>query len=419
MNVLLQQVTIICSTSAFNKQVKDILILNGTIKQIANNIAAENYVVVKGNNLHVSIGWMDIFSNFAEPGYEYREDFETGANAAMAGGFTDVMLIPNTKPIVDSKAKVEFVKQRFVKTALNIYPIGAITTDTNGNTLTEMYDMYNSGAIAFSDGIKSIQQSGILLKALQYTNAKNAVIIQIPNDISISEGGLMNEGIESTKLGLPGSPAIAEEIMIARDIELLSYSNSTLHITGVSTNKGLTLIKAAKQNGLKITCSVTPYHLFFSDKDLINYDTNLKVTPSLRTIEDVNALQAGLINGDIDCIASHHAPYSWDEKVCEFEYAKNGMITLQTMYGTINDILNDTEALVKLFTENNRNIFGIPTPLIEEGANACITIFEPDTEYIFEECMIVSKSKNSAFVGQKMKGKIVGIVNKGMMVLNK
>jgi dihydroorotase len=418
MNVLLQQVTIIAASSAYHKQVKDILIVDGVIKQIADAIFPENNKVIKGTDLHVSIGWMDIFADFAEPGNEHRETLESGANAAAAGGFTDVMLIPNTNPVVDSKAQVAFLIERAKQLPINIYPIAAVTKNAEGNTLAEMYDMHASGAIAFSDGTKSIQQSGILLKALQYVAAKNATIIQVADDKSISEGGLMNEGIESTKLGLPGKPSIAEELMIASNIELLDYTNSKLHITGVSTKKGIELIAAAKKKDLQITCSVTPYHLYFCDEDLSSYDTNLKVNPPLRTRADMHALQAALCAGEIDCIASHHIPQSWDEKVCEFEYAKNGMITLQTLYGTVNAIMNDKEALVKMFTENNRNIFDIAKPTIEENATACLTIFEPNTEFIFEENMIVSKSKNSGFIGKIMKGNVVGIINKGKMVLN-
>ncbi len=419
MNLLLQQVTIIAASSAYHKQVKDILIVDGIIKQIGNSISTENYDIIKGNDLHVSIGWLDIFADFAEPGNEHRETLENGANAAAVGGFTDVMLIPNTNPVVDSKAQVAFLIERAKLLPINIYPIGAVTKNADGNTLAEMYDMHTSGAVAFSDGTKPIQQSGIVLKALQYVAAKNATIIQIADDKSISDGGLMNEGIESIRLGLPGKPAIAEELMIASNIELLDYTNSKLHITGVSTKKGIELIAAAKKKGLHISCSVTPYHLYFCDEDLSGYDTNLKVNPPLRTRADMHALQTALCAGEIDCMASHHAPYSWDEKVCEFEYAKNGMITLQTLYSTVNAIINDTETLVKLLTENNRNIFEIETPRLEENTTACLTIFEPNTEYIFEENMIVSKSKNSAFVGKKMKGKVVGIINKGKMLLQK
>ena len=418
MNALIKKATIICPTSPFHLQVKDVLIVDGIIKAIENEISSDNYQTIIGNNLHLSIGWMDTFADFAEPGNEHRETLESGANAAAAGGFTDVMLIPNTLPTVSSKAQIEFLIERSKSLPVTIHPIGSITKNAEGTALTEMYDMYNSGAIAFSDGRKSIQQAGVLLKALQYVSAKDAVIIQVPDDKSISDGGLMNEGIVSTKLGLPGNPAMAEEVMIARDIALLHYTDSHLHITGVSTKKGIDLIKNAKKEGLQISCSVTPYHLFFSEEDLADYDTTLKVNPPLRTREDVIALQNALRSGVIDCIASHHTPQCADDKICEFEYAKNGMITLQTVYGTVNTIINNTELLVKIFTENNRNVFGLNMPVIETAAPACITIFEPATNYIFEERAILSKSKNSPFIGKESKGKVIGIINKNKLVLN-
>ena len=419
MNALIKKATIICPSSPFHLQVKDILIIDGIIKAIENDISSDNYQTIIGNNLHLSIGWMDIFADFAEPGNEHRETLESGANAAAAGGFTDVMLIPNTLPTVSSKAQIEFLIERSKSLPVTVHPIGAVTNNTEGTAITEMYDMHNSGAVAFGDGRKSIQQAGILLKALQYVSAKNAVIIQVPDDKSISDGGMMNEGIVSTQLGLPGNPAMAEEVMIARDIALLHYTDSHLHITGVSTKKGIDLIKNAKKEGLQITCSVTPYHLFFNEEDLVDYDTNLKVNPPLRTREDVAALQDGLRSGVIDCIASHHTPQCADEKICEFEYAKNGMITLQTLYGTVNGIINDTELLVRMLTEQNREIFGLMIPEIEIGAPACLTIFESSTNYNFEEKDILSKSKNSAFIGKEMKGKVIGIINKNKLVLNK
>jgi dihydroorotase len=417
MNLLLQQVTIIAESSAYHKQVKDILIVDGIIRKITDNINEENAEVIKGNNLHASIGWMDIFADFAEPGYEHRETLQTGANAAAAGGFTDVMLIPNTNPVVDNKSQVSYLIEKSKSLPINIYPIGAVTKNTNGEALSEMYDMHDSGAVVFSDGKKPIQQAGVLLKALQYVAAKNAVIIQQANDESISHGGLIHEGIMSTQLGLPGIPALAEELMVARDIALLQYTNSALHITGVSTKKSIELIAAAKKVGLNITCSVTPYHLQFSDEDLNSYDTNLKVNPPLRTKNDVKAVQKALQNGTIDCVASHHNPQSWDDKTIEFEYAKNGMLTLQTMYSSVNAIVENTEDVVKILTTNNRNIFGITTPTIEIDKAACLTIFEPNTEFVFEEKAILSKSKNSPYIGKKCKGKVIGIINKGQNIL--
>ena len=354
---------------------------------------------------------MDIFTDFAEPGTEHRETLETGAAAAAAGGFTDVLLIPNTVPALASKGQVEYIKQRSKDLPINIHPIASVTKNIEGDELAEMYDMHAGGAIAFSDGTRTIQQSGLLLKALQYAAAKNAVIIQLPDDRTISAGGLMNEGIVSTRAGLPGNPAIAEELMIARDISLLEYTGSKLHITGVSTKKGIEEIRSAKKKGLSVTCSVTPYHLTFCDEDAENYDTNFKVNPPLRTRADKEALQDALRNGDIDCIAGHHSPQCIDDKICEFEYAKNGMITLQSVFSAVNAVMQNTEDLVKIMSENPRDIFSLEVPEIKEGAHACLTLFEPATEYVFEESMIRSLSKNSPFIGKRVKGKVIGIIN--------
>ncbi len=418
MNILLQKATIIGAHSAFHQQIKDILIIDGVITTIADHINEDNAQVIKGNNLHVSIGWLDIFADFAEPGNEHRETLKTGSNAAAAGGFTDVMLVPDTNSVVDSKSQIEFLIQRSKELPVTIHPIGAVSKNLEGNQLSEMYDMHNSGAVAFSDGRKSIQQSGLLVKALQYVAAKNATIIQIPNDKSISCGGLIHKGITSTQLGLPGIPSMAEEIMVARDIALLEYTNSALHFTGISTLASLNLIKEAKKRGLNITCSTTPYHLLFCDEDLKNYDTNLKVNPPLRGRTDMLAMQEALKNGDIDCVASHHNPQTWDDKICEFEYAKNGMITLQTLYSNLNGLLNDTSQIIDILSVKNRTIFDLNIPKIEEGYQASLTIFEPNTEFIFEENLIQSKSKNSAFIGKKLKGKVIGIVHKNNIVLN-
>ncbi|MFC4261365.1 dihydroorotase family protein [Ferruginibacter yonginensis] len=418
MNVLLKQATIIAPHTAYHKQVNDILITDGIIAQIGTHIETNNASVIEGNQLHVSIGWCDIFADFGTPGFEHRETFETGAAAAAAGGFTDVMLLPDTNPVIDNQSMVSFIQQSTAHLPVNIVPIGAVTKNSAGTELSEMYDMHQHGAVAFSDGKKSIQQAGILLKALQYVQAKNATIIQIPNDKSISDGGLINEGIMSTQLGLPGIPAIAEVVMINRDIELLKYTQSRLHFTGISTQQSVQIIKAAKAQGLQVTCSVTPYHLTFSDEDVVSYNTNLKVHPPLRTKADVMALQNALQEGVIDGIASHHSPQTWDDKVCEFEYAKNGMLTLQTVFGSIHKVWQNVEALVQILTVKNRLIFNLPIPTFAIGEKACITIFEPNTSYVFTEKDIVSASKNSAYINQTLTGKVVGIINKNKVIIN-
>ncbi|MES2850083.1 MAG: dihydroorotase [Bacteroidota bacterium] len=414
MKVLIKQATIVSSSSPFNGLTKDILIDNGIIAKIGDGITDKDATLIQRPGMHVSIGWMDIFSHFCDPGLEYRETLETGANAAAAGGFTEVMILPNTNPVVHAKSQVEYIVQKAKSLPVNIYPIGAVTKNAEGNELAEMYDMQQSGAIAFGDGINAIQNSGLLIKALQYVKTFDGTVIQIPDDRSIAPGGLMNEGIVSTQLGLPGKPAMAEELIVARDIKLARYADSKLHFTGVTTAKSVEYIKRAKQGGIKVTCSVTPYHLFFSDEDLRTYDTNLKVNPPLRNIENKEALLKGLLDGTIDCIASHHIPHNYDNKVCEFEYAKNGMVGLESLFGSVWSMVNGQWSIadtVERFSIAPRKIFGLPVPVIEEGALASITLFNPNEEYVFDETMIASKSKNSAFIGKQLKGKVVGIIN--------
>ena len=310
--------------------------------------------------------------------------------------------------------------QKSKSLAVNIHPLGAITKNIEGKDLAEMYDMHASGAIAFSDGLQPVQTPGLFLKALQYVKAFDGILIQMPIDNTIGTHGLVNEGIISTQLGLPGIPAIAEEIMIKRDIELVRYTNSKLHLTGVSTEKSVQLIEAAKAEGLLISCSVTPYHLFFCDEDLQDYDTNLKVNPPLRSKQDMLALRKAVINGTIDCIASHHIPQNWDNKTCEFEYAKNGMIGLETSFAVVNEVLPKltTEQLIKLFSFNARSIFKIALHTIEEGADADITLFNRNKNTLLTKENIKSKSSNSPFLNKELKGKVIGIINKGQLFLN-
>lgn len=416
MKVLLKDVII--SSSSPNTKPTDILIDNGIIVQIEKNINSSADKIIHHKNLHVSVGWMDCFPNFCDPGNEHKETLETGSKAAAAGGYTEVMLIPNSNPAVHNKSQVEYIVQRSKDLPVTIHPIGAITKNAEGKELSEMYDMKNSGAIAFSDGINSLQSSGIMLKALEYIKAIDGIIIQLPDDKNIAPNGLMNEGIISVKSGLPGRPAIAEEVLIARDIELLKYTDSRIHFTGISTKKSLEIILKAKSDGLKVSCSVTPYHLFFTDEDLKDYDTNLKVNPPLRTKDDMLALREGIRSGVIDFIASHHQPQHWDDKTCEFEYAKYGMIGLESVFGVAGICGVNIADFIKMQTENIRKIFNIEFPQIKNGTTANLTLFDPGAEYIFEEENIYSKSRNSPYIAKKLKGKSFGIINGDRLFLN-
>lgn len=421
MQVLIKQARIISPTSPFNGQTKDILISNGVIAKIADAITDAAAQLIEQPGLCVSIGWMDSFSSFGDPGFEHKETLETGAAAAAAGGFTAVLALPNTNPVVHNKTQVEYIVQKSKTLPVTIHPIGAVTKNTEGKELAEMYDMQQSGAAAFGDGTHTIQSAGILLKALQYIKSFDGVIIQVPDDKSIGANGLMNEGIVSTQLGLPGKPAIGEELMVARDIKLARYTDSKIHFAGISSAKSLEYIKRAKEGGIAVSCSVTPYHLFFTDEAIRGYDTNLKVNPPLRSEADRQALLKAVADGTVDCIASHHQPQNWDNKVCEFEYAKEGMIGLETLFGVLGITVIGNwslEKCIEILSVQPRKIFGLPVPEIKEGADANLTLFNADAEYAFEESMIKSKSKNSPFTGSTLKGKVIGIINNGKVVLN-
>ena len=418
MKVLIKNAVIVDPGSPAHGKNSDIFIEDGIIAKISESIDLAADKVISENNLHVSVGWMDCFADFGEPGGEHRETMIHGLNAAAAGGFTSVMLVPNTDPVTDNKSQVEYLIQKSVQSAVDVFPVAAVTKGLKGKELNEMYELFTTGALAFSDGYQSIQTSGILQKALQYVLPFNGTIIQLPNDETIGKHGLVNEGIYSTRLGLAGKPALSEELMVARDIELLRYTQSALHFTGITTRKSLELIIAAKKDNLRVSCSVTPYHLYFIDEDIKDYDTNLKVNPPLRTGDDRQALRDGLMNGDIDFIASHHQPWDWDHKVCEFDKAAFGMEGLESVFGVAGAVGVSTDSFIKMQTENIRKIFNLGDLSLAEGQKANLTLFVPEQEFVFEESNIFSKSRNNAFIGKTLRGKVFGIINKDRLFLN-
>ena len=411
MQLLLKKVTILSPTSKYHLKKKDILIKNGLIEKIADSINEKVKTVIDEKNVYVSIGFMDLFADFCEPGYEHNDTIATGMKASLAGGFTDVCLLPNTNPIIQNRSTIESIKSK--SDLVNLHPLGAVSKNTEGKDLAEMYDMKQGGAIAFTDGKKTIQDAGLLLKALQYIKTFDGVIIEIPENTSISKHGLMHEGIASTKLGMPGKPAISEYIAIQQSLELVSYTNSKIHFTGISTKKSIELIKQAKKQGLQVTCSVTPYHLLYTDADLETYDSLYKVNPPLRTDEDRKALLKAVEDGVVDSIASHHFPQDWDSKIKEFEYAKNGMITLQTMLPSLLKASSKItlEKWISLLTEKPREILSLPMPIIEEKQPACLTVFNPTEKWNFNTTNNESLSANSPLLNSEMIGKIICVIN--------
>ncbi len=420
MNLVIRQATVSDPASPFHNHQADILIQNGFITSIQASLRTPFDLEISAEGLFVSPGWVELFSNFCDPGFEYKETLETGAAAAAAGGFTDVFVLPNTVPFIDNKGAVGYLKERSKTLPVHLHALGGISKNGEGKELAEMYDMHHSGALAFSDGLLPVQNGGLLLKALQYLKAVDALIIQLPEDKSLNNNGQMHEGVISTTLGLPGKPALAEELMIARDMELARYTGSKIHITGVSSAKSVRLIAEAKAAGVSVSCSVTPHHLFFCDEDLAGYDTNLKVLPPLRTPADRAALQQAVRAGIIDCIAVHHLPQNKDEKVVEFEYARNGMIGLQTAFSAVRTAMPDlgAEALVQLFSLRARQLFQMPMPAVAEGCAASLTLFQMHGERAFTEEDNKSKSGNTPFLNRPLQGRVVGIIQQDKVHLN-
>jgi len=420
MSILIRQAKIIDPSSPFHSQNADVFIEGDQISAIDLQLNLEADEIIDIPGLCISPGWVDIFAHFCDPGFEFKETIDTGAMAAATGGFTDILLVPNTIPVVYTKGPVEYIIQKSRSLLVNLHSIAAVTKNAEGNQLSEMYDMHQSGAIAFSDGLNTIQSPGILLKALQYVKAINKTIIQLPDDHSINANGLMHEGIISTRLGLPGKPSIAEELMIARDIELVKYTRSKIHFTGVSTIKSIALIASAKKEGLQVSCSVAPYHLLYTDEDLFDYDSNLKLNPPLRTKEDRQALIQAVLNGTIDCIASHHLPQDIDNKLVEFENAKDGMIGLQTSFAIVKTAMPgiSEDRLVELFSTTARNIFHLPSASIKADHKACISLFLPGDPWSFTKDLNKSKSNNTSLFGKELYGRPLGIINKGSLFLN-
>jgi len=416
MNALIKSATIVDSKSDFHNETVDILIEKGRISTIAKHISnPNNYKEVKRDNLHVSQGWFDSSVSFGEPGYEERETISNGLKTAAYSGFTAVALNANSNPVIDSYADITFVKSKANDSAVDLFPIGALTQGSNGKHLAELFDMTNAGAVAFYDYQKPISNPNLMKIALQYASNFNGLIISFPQESKISGLGVANEHINSTKLGLKGNPALAEELQVARDLFLLEYTEGKLHIPTISTAKSVELIKAAKAKKLDVTCSVAIHNLVFTDDSLKEFDTNFKVLPPLRTQTDCDALIEGLKDGTIDMVTTDHNPIDIEDKKIEFDFAKYGTIGLESAFGILQTIFT-TKKSINLLTQG-KNRFGIAESSINEGVTANLSLFNPDVSYEFNSTHIVSRSKNSAFLGKTLKGETYGVIANNKMIL--
>jgi dihydroorotase len=414
MKVLIKNALILHKGSPYNRKKKDILISNGKIKKIDSDIDEEG-VVIDSKRPVVSVGWFDMRANFSDPGQEHKEDIISGCEAAAAGGFTGVALLPNTKPAIQSKNDISYILAKAKSCLPDIYPYGSVTRDNKGEEITEMIDQHTAGAIAFTDGDKPIWNTDIMLKALLYVEKFKGLIINIPQEKWLNLLGHMHEGHTSTILGTKGLPRISEEIMIERDLRILEYAGGKIHFSNISTKEAVRLLKKAKRDGLDVTCDIAAHQIAFSDEDLIDFDTNLKVNPPFREQKDMDALVKGLEDGTIDAIVSSHSPHDTESKVLEFDHADFGITGLQTVFPILVDKfgVNGWDIFLDKMTINPRKRLGLPLPVIEVGAEANLTIFDPTVEWIFDETSNRSKSLNSPYLGKKLKGKVLGVINKG------
>ena len=416
MNTIIREAKIIDYESPFHNQTVDILIVDGKIQKIGTSLPnPENAKEVKLDNLHVSQGWFDSSVSLGEPGFEDRETIANGLNVAAKSGFTAIALQPNSYPIIDNQSQINFVKSKANGFATELFPIGALTKGSEGKDMAELFDMKNAGAVAFGDYNKSLDNANLLKIALQYVQDFDGLVIAFAQDSNIKGNGVANESIVSTKLGLKGIPNLAEELQIARNLFLLEYTGGKLHIPTISTAKSVELIKEAKAKGLKVTCSVAVHHLVLTDSTLENFDTRCKVSPPLRTETDRQALLAGILDNTIDMISTDHNPIDIEHKKMEFDLAKNGTIGLESAFGALSTVLPLEKIIEKLTA--GKTTFGIESQRIAEGQKANISLFNPEGKSIFSNENIESKSKNSAFLGTEIKGKVYGIYNQGKLVL--
>ena len=378
--------------------------------------ATSGFEVVNIPNLHVSQGWMDSSVSFGEPGYEDRETIENGLKVAAKSGFTAVALQPNSNPTIDNQAQVRFVLDRAKNQATTLYPIGALTKSSEGTDLAELFDMKNAGAIAFGDYKKAMQNSNLQKIALQYVQDFDGMLISFCQDSTLKGNGIANEGVVSTKLGMKGIPALAEELQVARNLFLLEYTGGKLHIPTISTQGSIKLIKEAKAKGLKITCSVAVHNLVLNDEMLMGFDTRYRVFPPLREEATRKALLEAVLDGTIDCITSDHNPLDIEHKKLEFDLAKDGTIGLESAFGALLTILPFEVVVEKL--NSNKLVFNVENSSITIGNKADISLFTTEDNWTFGKENILSKSKNSAFLGLKMKGKVIGIYNNGQLIVN-
>ncbi len=401
----------------------DILIRDGRIASIAPDLTADDVPVFDATGRLISPGWMDMHVHLREPGYEYKETIETGCAAAAFGGFTAVACMPNTSPPIHTRDVVEYVIEKARNTPVDVYPIACVSKDRKGESLAEMGDLVAGGAVAFSDDGSPVFDAGLMRRALEYASMLDRPIINHMEDLTLNPHGHMHEGPVATRLGLPGIPSLAEDVMIARDILIAGFTGGHLHVAHISTATGVDLVREAKHKGVPVTAEVCTHHFSLTDEavETTEFSTATKMHPPLRSREDVDAMKEGLRDGTIDAICTDHAPHASFEKEVEYIAAPFGIIGLESAWGLTGrgliapGVLSIAQAVEKLAVAPRR-ILRIPVPEIAEGEVANLTIFDASTPWTFTRSHVRSKSHNSPFFGEELIGRAWAIYNKGRLV---
>ena len=422
MDVLIKNARVVAPGNPYNGQQLSLLITDGLIREIGENVVAgEDVDVLEGEGHGLSIGWLDWGVQSADPGLEQRETLHTAGAAAAAGGFTAVATIPNTEPVIDNKSQVLYIRRNAEGKLVNFYPMGAVTLGCHGKEITEMIDMQRAGAVAFTDGTQPVQHAGIMLRALQYVKSFGGLVVNPALDRQIDRGGQLHEGAVSTRLGMRGIPSLAEDLMIQRDLQLLAYTESRLHLANISTKGAVEQIRQAKAQGLQVSCSVAVMNLIHDDSVVESFDSHYKVMPPLRSAADRKALIEGVKDGTIDVINSNHRPLEEEAKKLEFSYADFGATGLETLYALCRTYLSDwltDELLVEKIAYQPRRILGLELPAIKIGAPAELTLFHPSQSWTYERAQVYSRSFNSPYLGQPLKGKAVAVINNNQSFVN-
>lgn len=408
MRLLLKHATLIDKNNSFNNKTVDIEITDGILSAIDTSIhPKEGYQIIEKDNLHVSRGWIDTSVVFGEPGFETTETIQNGLTVAAKSGFTDVLVHSNTNPAIDNQAVIHLIQNKAQDQATQLHVVGCMTKNSEGVDLAELFDMKNAGAVAFGDYKKPTTNANLLKIALQYTQDFDGTVFAFPMNKDIKGKGFVNEGIISTRLGMKGIPSLAEELDLERNLSLLAYTNGKMHVPMISTQKSVALIKEAKAKGLQVTCGVSVNNLVLTEEELVDFNSNTRVMPPLRTETDRQALLAGILDGTIDVITSDHCPVNIENKRLEYDLADYGSVGLESAFGALQTVLPLENIIEKLtngfqFIENSK---------IEVGQKAKLTLFNPATEWTFEPKNMLSFSKNAIMLGKKMKGEVYGIVN--------